>query len=201
MTSGTNFAPITALEAVCALLSFRRRQPCRLHTPLPTFSWLDGALMTNRQSGAALDLRVAGFTYEALNDGDGEYGYEVDLPTGLKATKYFPTQDEALEAAASLVRPYISEKSWGDWHLETHVGTLVLEGYEITLDRCRTPHAILDWMLHIRKKTWVSPKDVDDFLAAIDSILNPRTTMPAPDGALSETEVKERVAKFRRPRS
>ena len=63
---------------------------------------------------------------------------------------------------------------WGTWQLTKNL-SLELKGdhwYEVDLERCLSSAEILDWIVQIQKKSWVTPKIIYDLIQALDDILD-----------------------------
>jgi len=61
---------------------------------------------------------------------------------------------------------------WGRWRLRRR--PLVLEhdrGYQIPLERCGNPIAVLDWLVHLSQKTWCTTEDLGDLVLALNTLL------------------------------
>lgn len=67
---------------------------------------------------------------------------------------------------------------WGGWVLTDHESGPSLdfpEGtYEVALAECNSSAQILNWIFHLKEKTWATQQVMDDFLTAINDILEPR---------------------------
>ena len=60
--------------------------------------------------------------------------------------------------------------TWGIWEYLKNE-TLTCSKYEVDLDRMKTSAAVLDWIIQLSHKSWVTKKDLADLVYAIDDIL------------------------------
>lgn len=49
--------------------------------------------------------------------------------------------------------------------------------YEIDLERCRTAAQVLDWIMQVAGKAWVTDKCLAGLVHALDELLHPQETM------------------------
>jgi hypothetical protein len=64
----------------------------------------------------------------------------------------------------------------GKWRVKW--STLVLEhddghGYEVDLEDCTTCAQVLDWIFHLRDKTWLTSTDIGDLVEILRLVLDP----------------------------
>ena len=64
---------------------------------------------------------------------------------------------------------------WGKWVYRSKSLILVYEDhnrdfYEIDLEKCRDAAEILNWLLQISHKYWISPEDIGNLLLALDDL-------------------------------
>lgn len=71
--------------------------------------------------------------------------------------------------------------AWGDWHLETSNLTLVLKSgrhnYEIDLEEITDSAHMLDWIIQLRMKAWVTNDIIGDLVSAFQDIFRPQATI------------------------
>jgi hypothetical protein len=90
--------------------------------------------------------------------------------------------------AEGLTRHGNPARSWGDWRYNPFAFTLeyALEYvdpdrpahvYQISLEDCKRAAGLLNWIFHLRIKTWVTDKVMADFLRAVDDLFHPEATM------------------------
>jgi hypothetical protein len=60
--------------------------------------------------------------------------------------------------------------TWGIWEYKQN-GTLTCDIYEVDLDRMESSAAVLDWIIQVSHKSWVTEDDLADLIYAIDDIL------------------------------
>lgn len=65
-------------------------------------------------------------------------------------------------------------KRWGHWEYKKNNLTLVFRGsegqYEVDLERCNTSSEILDSILQISQKQWITPEDIGNLVRALDEL-------------------------------
>ena len=72
---------------------------------------------------------------------------------------------------------------WGRWRYNETMMFLELwtaKGgwlYEIDLFRCRTSAQVLDHIIQLHEKSWLTNDDMRDFLEAINDLLHPQSTL------------------------
>jgi hypothetical protein len=59
---------------------------------------------------------------------------------------------------------------WGIWEYKQNE-TLTCYNYEVDLDRMKSSAAVLDWIIQVSHKSWVTENDLADLVYAIDDIL------------------------------
>lgn len=67
---------------------------------------------------------------------------------------------------------------WGRWVYRKAVRCLFIYPYEhvenfydVDLDTCKTPRAVMDWLLQLSEKTWATADDIGNLLLAIHDIV------------------------------
>ena len=62
---------------------------------------------------------------------------------------------------------------WGTWSYDAKRFTLTYgpENYGVDLDECRNSAEVLDWILQVTHKTWITSHGARDFIHAINDIL------------------------------
>ena len=74
-------------------------------------------------------------------------------------------------------------RSKGDWIFDRERLVLELrdlEGhwlYEVDLERCRTSAEILDWIMQVAKKRWVTDTVIAGLVRELDRLLDPQATV------------------------
>ena len=65
---------------------------------------------------------------------------------------------------------------WGKWSYDAKRFTLTYgpENYDVELNECRNSAEVLDWILQVTHKTWMTPHGVRDFVKVINDILHPQ---------------------------
>lgn len=66
-------------------------------------------------------------------------------------------------------------RQWGRWQYRSNRTLTIDTGtytYEIDLDECTSVGRVLDWLMHMRIKTWITSADLGDLLMAFDDIFN-----------------------------
>lgn len=90
------------------------------------------------------------------------------------------TEDRALAAAAIAFGAWHG-RTWGNWTLHCDTHELILEEDDngrriecvVDLDAL-TAYELVDWIYHMKGKIWHTPATLDDFLNAIEEIIDPR---------------------------
>ena len=49
--------------------------------------------------------------------------------------------------------------------------------YEVDLEKMTSSSKMLDWIFQVREKGWASPKDVGDFVQALDDLFRPQANL------------------------
>jgi len=87
----------------------------------------------------------------------------------IKVKSLVETFDDKMESREKLRRT----PRWGRWRFRRRA--FVLEhsdhGYQIPLERCGNPVAVLDWLAHMSEKSWCTPEDVGQLLLAFKALL------------------------------
>jgi hypothetical protein len=60
--------------------------------------------------------------------------------------------------------------TWGIWEYKQNE-TLTCYNYEVDLDRMQSSAAVLDWIIQVSYKSWVTENDLADLVYALDDIL------------------------------
>ena len=69
---------------------------------------------------------------------------------------------------------------WGAWKLDTCDMTLNhdhVPNYQIDLETMNTAGAMLDWIMQVSAKRWMTSQDKDDLLEALREIFNPQENL------------------------
>lgn len=64
-------------------------------------------------------------------------------------------------------------KQWGNWHYDPNFFTLGYQNgyvYFIDLNDCTNSSEILDWLLHLAGKSWITPEDLGNLIYALDEL-------------------------------
>jgi len=126
------------------------------------------------QFGGWLEMRKAGpirtFRPAAL-------GLEKDMEGAITMARWM----SAVDLAAVKVpgpRKYGPAK-WGKWRLVRKMGRLVYGDffYAIDLERCLDSAQVLDWIMQLHGKRWISDEDMRDLLRAFHDLLDPQANM------------------------
>ncbi len=65
------------------------------------------------------------------------------------------------------------QKRWGRWRfVPDGVPCLIIEPipgheYDVAVDDLRGPVRLIDWILHLREKTWIQPADLGNLVYAV----------------------------------
>ena len=63
---------------------------------------------------------------------------------------------------------------WGHWEYKKNSLTLDFRGsegqYEVDLEQCNTSSGILDWILQISQKQWITLEDIGNLVRALDEL-------------------------------
>jgi hypothetical protein len=81
-------------------------------------------------------------------------------------------------------------KGWNGWVLDTKRLVLMSPGdwhYEIDLEQCTNSAKVLDWIIQLSKKTWVTPEVFSGLVRALDDTLVIQGTF-CPGGASKNIE-------------
>lgn len=93
----------------------------------------------------------------------------------------------------------VTGDGWGRWSLDRELCVLRHPRYEVDLEKCLTPAAVLDWIAQVAGKTW---GDRDATLAglvrALDDVLHLQATLCpcGVPGRLTKTEVHRRCRTY-----
>ena len=65
---------------------------------------------------------------------------------------------------------------WGRWVYRAHKNSLCIEEppqdrYNVDLDRCDDQVEVLDWIVHMSRKYWVTDADLANLVRALDACL------------------------------
>jgi hypothetical protein len=75
---------------------------------------------------------------------------------------------------------FLNPSRWGNWHYDKKQNVLRYvrpngsELYELPLDEATTAAQVLDWIMQLREKSWLSDRDIRDVLTAFRDLLNPQ---------------------------
>ena len=77
----------------------------------------------------------------------------------------------------------IAEKNrgpWGSWHFDPRTLTLISEpsGYWVPIRDCWDHQSVLRWIAHVRQKSWCTPEDLGQFVAALDDLVGLQDVIP-----------------------
>ena len=66
----------------------------------------------------------------------------------------------------------VLEQGWGSWKYDPECNALVYQDsdYFIEITRINSCFNLVDWLLHLKEKTWVTNDDLADFLTAVDDL-------------------------------
>lgn len=66
----------------------------------------------------------------------------------------------------------VLEQGWGSWKYDPEYNVLVYQDsdYFIEITRISSCFTLVDWLLHLKEKTWVTNDDLADFLTAVDDL-------------------------------
>lgn len=67
--------------------------------------------------------------------------------------------------------------TWGKWTYDAERLVLKHPCYEIDLERCGTPEALLDWIFQLVNKVFMSTEDCGQMLFALQDILKPQENL------------------------
>ena len=88
---------------------------------------------------------------------------------------------------------------WGNWFYFQKRFALTYQpearSYSVDLDKCRNSAEVLDWMLQVTHKTWMTPKGACDFVQAITDVLYPQGNICS--GGTDKTIEPREVARSR----
>jgi hypothetical protein len=90
------------------------------------------------------------------------------------------TIEIAIVNGSDLLRPASRRRAaWGTWRLRRSKAALehVPSGYSIPLEWCAGNAALLDWILQLHGKPWLSDADFRDLVRALDDIFAPQFGM------------------------
>jgi len=70
---------------------------------------------------------------------------------------------------------------WGNWRFDREKNSLIISKslcpgeeerdlYEVALERCNSSAAILDWIIQISQKLWITREDIGHLVEALDDI-------------------------------
>jgi hypothetical protein len=109
----------------------------------------------------------------------------------------------ARDAQRNAVTRRIGAHGWGPWRLDPELLTLTCEGYEIDLEECLTPAAVLDWICQVAGKSWADDETLACLVRALDDILTPQATLCSWGRAkrLTRTKVRQLCATINRERA
>ncbi|MBN9616128.1 MAG: hypothetical protein J0G35_11210 [Acidobacteriales bacterium] len=73
-------------------------------------------------------------------------------------------------------------RTWGDWKLDTesHTLDLYMNGgilYSVQLTGITDSAQMLDWIIQLREKTWITNDHIGDLVSALDHIFDPQATI------------------------
>ena len=65
---------------------------------------------------------------------------------------------------------------WGDWSYDKKRCVLMYrpKDYNVDLKECRNSAEVLNWVLEVNDKNWMTPEGLWDFVQAITALLNPQ---------------------------
>jgi hypothetical protein len=88
--------------------------------------------------------------------------------------KMLPKDDNgvvAIDTSVPLFRKPEYGDTWGIWEYRKNK-TLACDIYEVYLDQMNSSAEVLDWIVQVSHKTWVTEKHLADLIYAIDDILS-----------------------------
>ena len=83
--------------------------------------------------------------------------------------------DEQLDDTERKRNEYFKDKlenGWGNWKYDSRSNSLVHQdnSYFIEIKRIKNCYSLVDWLLHLKEKTWITEDDIADFLTAIEDL-------------------------------
>ena len=66
----------------------------------------------------------------------------------------------------------MSEVRWGPWRLEDLFLVHEPTDYDVSLGRCLSPEAVLDWIVQVAKKSWADHATVGALVEALNDLLD-----------------------------
>ena len=66
---------------------------------------------------------------------------------------------------------------WGRWQLVDDLLVYDRGIYEVPLAECTTSAQVLDWIIQLHGKAWLTAQDLRDFIRAINAIIDPQATI------------------------
>lgn len=86
----------------------------------------------------------------------------------------------AIQTGCDVLRPASRRRAvWGNWRLRRPKAALehVPSGYSIPLEWCAGNAALLDWIIQLHAKSWLTDADFRDLVRALDDIFAPQFGM------------------------